>query len=406
MEPNTTLWQFCAGQDRWSGGGRPVCSRVLNFICERDYREVWLADADRREIDCAFRSNEGVLFRWSVSSAQVDFIGQKLWVNDRLLLAFLESRRFDVNTTYNPNRYQREAWYRSIRTLSAGGSPSAAEPPLAAAEEASPPPGLSLMDGAGRRYVLSDTGVKVFPDYRDNLIIDRDDPAAAEQAAHWKYTRGLVKGLSYLGSENSEDALTWNVFRTLMQLPNRLWLAAVLAPIPFSEDECRWATFHFWRQFPAPPARTVPEGPTHVDLTIETPVKLIFVEAKYRSGLSAGTTHDSERDQVIRNVDVGSWAARQAGKEFHFVLLNSEADRASLETLLGYKEAPYRIRHSIGGYRADLTIDDFGSLAERLHAIHWEQILGWLQGESPLEARGPAVERLVSYLNGKFPVGV
>lgn len=36
-----------------------------------------------------------------------------------------------------------------------------------------------------------------------------------------KYTRGKVKGLSRLGSENSEDARSWNLFRTL-QLHNNM----------------------------------------------------------------------------------------------------------------------------------------------------------------------------------------
>jgi hypothetical protein len=404
IEPNTTLWQFCVDhQDRWGGGLRPVCSRILNFICLCDYREVWLTDADRGEISGEFRTNESVLFRWSVSSVYVDFVGMKLRVNGLHLLSFLESRRFAVDTTYNPDRYVRRGWYEKIKLLSADSPVSAFEQSDVRGVEVSSSDAQILLDDAGRPFIVSDTGVRVFLNFKDNLIIDQNATEVADQAAHWKYNRGLVKGLSYLGSENSEDALTWNVFRTLMKLPTTIWLSAILAPIPFSEEECQHATFYFWRQFPAPQTRPVPEGKTHVDLTVETPRKLLFIEAKYKSNLSAATTYDSDRDQIIRNVDVGSWAARQVGKEFYFTLLTSETDSASVEKLHYYKEQPYRIRHSIGSYRNDLEIDDYGILADHIDVIHWEQILKLVEAQNLRKAGGASVEKLVNYLRARFP---
>jgi len=73
------------------------------------------------------------------------------------------------------------------------------------------------------KYIISDTGVKVFKDYRDNIIIDKDNPTLRNKAKLPKetYNRGKVKGLSRLGSENSEDAKTWNIFRAL-QLNNNI----------------------------------------------------------------------------------------------------------------------------------------------------------------------------------------
>lgn len=52
----------------------------------------------------------------------------------------------------------------------------------------------------------SKSGVFVCGDFRDNLIIDRYDPVLAA-------LRGSK--IKDLRSENSEDALTWNVFRSL-----------------------------------------------------------------------------------------------------------------------------------------------------------------------------------------------
>lgn len=53
-------------------------------------------------------------------------------------------------------------------------------------------------------YTTSAGGVRLADDFRDNLIIDRYDPVFASM-------RG--QKLTHLRSENSEDAVTWNVFR-------------------------------------------------------------------------------------------------------------------------------------------------------------------------------------------------
>jgi len=73
------------------------------------------------------------------------------------------------------------------------------------------------------RYIISNSGVMVFKDYRDNITIDKDSEVLATKADYprEKYSRGYVKGLSRFGSENSEDAQTWNLFRG-MELNNQL----------------------------------------------------------------------------------------------------------------------------------------------------------------------------------------
>jgi len=80
-------------------------------------------------------------------------------------------------------------------------------------------------DEMGRKFIYSDTGVKVFVDFKDNLIVDPDDPIIANQARNWRYSKGIVKELSYLGSENSEDAMTWNVFKTLEKSNPESWFS-------------------------------------------------------------------------------------------------------------------------------------------------------------------------------------
>lgn len=62
---------------------------------------------------------------------------------------------------------------------------------------------------------------KVVEDYRQRIIVDPDSPILAFKASRDRYTnipsQARYAGLPYLCSWNSEDALTWNVFRTLQQ---------------------------------------------------------------------------------------------------------------------------------------------------------------------------------------------
>jgi hypothetical protein len=56
---------------------------------------------------------------------------------------------------------------------------------------------------------ISPSGVRIARDFRSNLIIDRYDPVFADMRA---------SKIKHLRSVNSEDAITWNVFRSLRQI--------------------------------------------------------------------------------------------------------------------------------------------------------------------------------------------
>lgn len=61
---------------------------------------------------------------------------------------------------------------------------------------------------------------KVAADFRSRIIVDPDSPILAFKASRDRYTRRnqpSYAGLPYLGSQTSEDALTWNVFRCLQK---------------------------------------------------------------------------------------------------------------------------------------------------------------------------------------------
>lgn len=66
----------------------------------------------------------------------------------------------------------------------------------------------------------SPSGVRISADFRDNLIIDRYDPIFVTMRA---------SKLKHFRSENSEDAVTWNVFRSLRQVDPAAWIPSLVS---------------------------------------------------------------------------------------------------------------------------------------------------------------------------------
>jgi hypothetical protein len=256
-------------------------------------------------------------------------------------------------------------------------------------------------DETGRKYMCSDTGVKVFVDFKDNLIVDPNNPLIANQARNWRFSKGIVKGRSYLGSENSEDAITWNVFKTLEKSNPESWFSEIFPWIILDEDEHFIdPVLRFWEKYFPPLLRSFPEGEMQTDLTIETSKKLIFIEAKYKADISKNTKHDPDRDQIIRNIDVGTWAAKKRSKAFYFVLLTLKTNTYSIDTLHHYKSNPSNIIDKIGSYRRDIT--DYAALCENIHVIYWDQILTSLQNMQLANRTGLDCTNLIDYLKNKL----
>lgn len=174
-------------------------------------------------------------------------------------------------------------------------------------------------------HSVSKTGVKVYDDFRDNLIIDCYHPDLAAM-------RGSKR--DRLRSENSEDALTWNVFKSLAQVDPNFWLpllhskATPASTVPWVGES---ATLHLWKTLEPPPALRLhqkDEGPSEIDVVIETEYSVWFIEAKYKSDISTGTTNNATRDQIVRNLDVGSWYA--GVRDFYFSLLITDEARSPM----------------------------------------------------------------------------
>lgn len=127
----------------------------------------------------------------------------------------------------------------------------------------------------------------------------------------------------HLHSQNSEDAVTWNVFRSLRQIDPTVWLPT-LADLAFRAlgfKPSGSACLSLWVSVPPPPGLVLEldEGLSEVDVVIESPTWVWFIEAKYRSDISQSTTMRPDRDQVLRNLDVGTYYA--GVRPFFFSLL-------------------------------------------------------------------------------------
>jgi hypothetical protein len=168
---------------------------------------------------------------------------------------------------------------------------------------------------------LSPSGVWIAKDFRKNLIIDRHDPVFADMRA---------SKIKHLRSANSEDAVTWNVFRSLGQIEPSAWLPRLWQQA-FPKIQCPTdlrAVVKLWESAPPPLGLLAggDEGSSEIDVVIETPTWVWFIEAKLRSDISTGTTTRPNRDQVLRNIDVGSY--RAGVREFFFTLLISSKERS------------------------------------------------------------------------------
>lgn len=210
-----------------------------------------------------------------------------------------------------------------------------------------------------------------------------------------------------LNSSDSEDFLTWSVFRPLMDVrPLSKWM------VPFFQKGLkRWEVFEkrdldeavlkFWHGRKSkeyyPPREHDEwlksklersailkyrerakvgkrlEGPTEVDLVIETPESLTFVEAKYLSDIDCQTSYDRCRDQIIRNIDVGSHQAEMRRKKFFFILLTPEwYERSRLYwfKMIDYMRDPNRINEKVP-YRSI----NFEEVSRSIGWILWRDVI-------------------------------
>ena len=231
-------------------------------------------------------------------------------------------------------------------------------------------------------YVISNSGVKVWKTPEAHPLLRHTDlthPAFRDKLAE-TYSRGIVKGMSRLLSENSEDALTWFYFSPLLTNPemkNEVLGDLIRRTFQESEsgellDSIPAAELTFWKKLNPPPSRPQKEGLSEPDVLIRLKQAVVLIEAKYKSSVSIKTSHDGMRDQVIRLIDVGAWYAKseELGQSYVIVLQYGDTPTNAEEIVNRYADKPDSIRRALS-YRSDLTNADFQRLSRSISFVRW-----------------------------------
>jgi len=138
------------------------------------------------------------------------------------------------------------------------------------------------------------------------------------------------------------------------------------------------AKLMFWRGKRAKPTYKPPpnlgyrEGNTEVDLTILAEKLIIFVEAKYYSKIGTHTAHGPNRDQIIRNIDVGTYYAWNKGLDFYFVFITSSNCNKSRKLLRHYLGNPQEIVDRLP-HRTDIP-KRIEQITENMGLTTWNQL--------------------------------
>lgn len=176
----------------------------------------------------------------------------------------------------------------------------------------------------------SKSGVLLNKNFRDSLIIDKYDPVFQ----NWNGMK-----LQQLRSENSEDVMTWNVFKSLNQINPELWLPSLFEKNFQSEYAYSLDVINIllWKKLNPPSYLSVKEGKTEVDVIIESNQFVWFIEIKYKSDISIRTVNDPSRNQVIRNIDVGLSYAEDKDFYFSLLILDEKHSRKGFSIVKDYR---------------------------------------------------------------------
>lgn len=247
------------------------------------------------------------------------------------------------------------------------------------------------MEPTGRHTA---SGVFVADDFRDNLIVDRYDNVFATM-------RG--EKINHLRSENSEDVLTWNVFRSLHKINPGLWLPTLFAQAFRTSlpEQSTVVTLELWPTLSPPPALRLhqkDEGDSEIDVRIETERLVCFIEAKYKGDISTRTKNNPDRDQILRNLDLGSWHAGCRDFFFALLVMDEAHSAAGLAAVKRFKESPDAV---LG--RLPHRYDGLQNLRGIGH-VTWHDMAGILrqcESEAKYDDERQTARRAAEWLAGK-----
>lgn len=245
-----------------------------------------------------------------------------------------------------------------------------------------------------------------YSDFRDNLLwtTGRDMDLLDAIAG--------VKRESRMARDNSEDALTWNVFRILEESALLgTWLESI-AGAPARNPRIKYWSYcpeakGTWSPLDA--ARRIfgetPKRDSEPDLIVETDDAIFWIETKFLSGNETSPSNPADSKQYITGGDrwfervfqspfgvvavdkqfyelarfwlLGSWGSEQAGKRFYLINLVRDQKEQNVEREFG--------RH------INVHSD------RQFKRATWEDIYRFVQGSDP----STGCARVLEYMEGK-----
>jgi hypothetical protein len=194
--------------------------------------------------------------------------------------------------------------------------------------------------------------------------------------------------------ESSEDVLVATVFGVLKNLPPGFfanpWLSEVSAN---TIGRCADWRFSFWERQSKPIG--INEGSTEVDVVLSSTGDLIFIEAKLGATPSTGTTHSADRNQLIRNLDIGYRRAAENGQNFTLIFLTPDLRQPAVVEKFRTTQREFPTNPQVPPER----------IASRLYWSSWAQIGDTLASAYRKGTADPTVEKfsidIMAYLAHK-----
>jgi hypothetical protein len=202
-----------------------------------------------------------------------------------------------------------------------------------------------------------------------------------------------------LESPQSEDWVTWNALNLVLGCRPNTWWEQLSAEIMQANPDLQLPAqamvpqVRFWQSVASPKeyealsrelmrgssdpiisarsrATEPVEGNSEIDLIIESPVFLIYIEAKLDSDISMRTTHDPARNQIIRNIDCLLNSARGRIPFFWMFVRDASPGRAYTQLMRKYREDPKTLSRDLP-HRDPLLLE---KIAQSLTIVTWREI--------------------------------
>jgi hypothetical protein len=192
--------------------------------------------------------------------------------------------------------------------------------------------------------------------------------------------------LNQMRSENSEDSITWNVFRSLLQINPKMWYPfllsyglGVFSETSFFEDLPEeihlpeMLNVKIWESIKPPSWYNLQhklERPTEVDVIIECEEFVWFIETKYKSDISLETANDNKSNKVIRNLDVGTLYAGIRDFYFSILILDDRSSKKGVQVVRQYNQ-------ELQLFTEDFLEDNFAHRNDGLQNLRGLSVFYW-----------------------------